>query len=297
MRRPISAWSTHWYNRANYNPASIARTEYLYLFSNIRQQWLGVDGAPKVFNVQVSEYIHNMRSAFGLSLVGEKVGVTEATNPMVTYAYRLSNNRDWSMSMGLSAGVFVRFIDGTLFEAETLSDPAVLYDKQKTIRPDANLGFEYQSSHFIFSISSTHLLSLNNSDKLFLNTNHRYLDVIYKNENPVLFNYHAGLQVVNRNNLTVLEGNVSFRFKRPTGLVKGPREIFDIGLTYRSSHQMTVLLGVNISPNLRVGYAYDTSYSTGYNQNGTHEMMLELRIPSKASSTRCQCQNLDYWYY
>ena len=86
--------ATHWYNRANYNPASIARTEYLYLFSNIRQQWLGVDGAPKVFNVQASEYIHNMRSAFGLSLVGEKIGVTQATNPMVTYAYRLSNNRD-----------------------------------------------------------------------------------------------------------------------------------------------------------------------------------------------------------
>ena len=25
--------ATHWYNRANYNPASIARTEYIYLFS------------------------------------------------------------------------------------------------------------------------------------------------------------------------------------------------------------------------------------------------------------------------
>jgi hypothetical protein len=109
--------ATHWYNRANYNPASIARTDYFYLFSNIREQWAGVDGAPKVFNVQASQYIHQMRSAFGISLVGEKVGLTYAYNPMVTYADRFSNDKDWAFSMGLSAGVFARIVNGSLFEA------------------------------------------------------------------------------------------------------------------------------------------------------------------------------------
>jgi len=289
--------ATHWYNRANYNPAAIARTEYAYFFTNIRQQWIGVSGAPQVFNVQASEYIHNMRSAFGISLVGDKIGATQAYNPMLTYAYRISNERSWSLAMGISAGVFLRSVDGSLFEAQTAIDPSIQYNTEQIIRPDANIGFEFQNQHFIFSLSTTHLLSVDKSDSLFLNTTHQYGNVIYKNSNPELFNYHIGLQVINRRNLTVLEGNASIRFKRQTGLVSGTKEIFDIGLTYRSTQQITFLFGLNISSNLKVGYAYDQSLNSTSYQNGTHEVMLEYRIPSKAASTRCQCENQEYWYH
>jgi type IX secretion system PorP/SprF family membrane protein len=289
--------STHWYNRANYNPASIARTEYIYVFSNIRQQWLGVDGAPKVFNLQVSEYLNDMNSAFGLSLTGEKVGLSQVCNPMLSYAYRIANDPKWSFSMGLSCGVFARVVNGSLFEAVNVTDPAISYELQKKISPDANLGFEFQSEHYIFGFSSTHLLALNKSDVTFLNTNHRYLYLLYKNENPEMINYHTSLQMVNRNNLTILEGNVSIRFKRVTGLIGGPRELFDIGMTYRTSRQVTLLFGLNISPDMRIGYAYDTSTSTGYLQNGSHEIMVEFRILSRASSTKRQCERMNYWYH
>ena len=289
--------ATHWYNRANYNPASISKTEYIYLFSNARSQWNGVAGAPTVFNVQASEYIHSLRSAFGISLVSDQIGVTQAINPMLTYAYRIANDPDWSLSMGLSAGVFSRFIDGSLFEAENVNDLSLYSEMEKVIRPDANVGVEFQNSHFIFGLSSTHLFSIAKPDNLFLNSNHRYGYAIYKNTDSEIINYNMGLQVVNRSNLTVLEGNASLRFKHATGLTAGPREIFDIGLTYRTSRQMTLLFGLNISPNLRVGYAYDQSFTTGYTQNASHEIMLEYRIPSKSSSTCIQCRNQDYWYY
>jgi type IX secretion system PorP/SprF family membrane protein len=289
--------ATHFYNRANYNPASIARTEYIYLFSNVSQQWIGFNGAPRVFNVQASEYIHNIRSAFGLSLVGEKIGVTQAYNPMATYAYRVSDGQNWWFSMGLSAGAFTRFIDGSLYEAGTSIDPAISYNMDKITQPDANVGFEFQSAHFIGSISSTHILSINKSDKQFLNTNHRYGAVIYKNTNPEMFNYHIGIQVINRYNMTVLEGNMSLRFKRPTGLQSGPREIFDLGLTYSSSSMLTILFGVNISQNLKAGYAYTQSFVTGYQPNGSHELMLEYRIPSRAASAHFQGEDPDNWYH
>ena len=100
--------STHWYDRAYYNPAFIARTDYAYIFSNIRHQWVGVDGAPKVFNIQASEYVNRIHSAFGLSFVSDKIGATQALNPMLTYAYRISGDHNWSFSMGLSGGVFNR---------------------------------------------------------------------------------------------------------------------------------------------------------------------------------------------
>jgi hypothetical protein len=42
-----------------------------------------------------------------------------------------------------------------------------------------------------------------------------------------MYNYHIGLQAINRRDRHVLEGNVSVRFKNPTELVSGPSEIFD----------------------------------------------------------------------
>ena len=285
--------ATHWYNRSNYNPASIARTGYIYVFSNVRQQWIGLEGAPQVVNIQASQYIHYLKSAFGFSLIGEKIGVSRVYNPMLTYAYRISDDHDWSFSMGLSAGLFVRSLNGSLFEAENITDPSLTYDTQNTVAPDTNLGFEFQSNYFIVSASTTHLFAIDKPDVLFLNTNHRYFSIIYKNEDPVLFNYHIGIQAVNRSNLTVFEGNMQVRFKRPTGLVKGPGELFDVGLTYRTSKQLTFLFGVNLSQDLRIGYAVDWSYSMNSDQNGTHELMLEFRIPSALSSTRRPI----FWYH
>lgn len=288
--------ATHWYNRANYNPASIARTDYIYLFSNARSQWNDVVGSPTVFNVQASEYIHNLHSAFGLSLISDKIGMTHSLSGMINYAFRISNN-DWSFSMGLAGGVSSRFVDVSLYDPVTVIDPLLSSDLDKINYPDANLGVEFESSHFILGLSSTHLFAIGKQDKLFLNTNHRYAYAIYKNTDFDIFNYNAGLQVVNRNNLTVLEVNGSIRFKQQTGLINESRETFDIGLTYRTSQQMTFLFGVNLSQNLKVGFAYDKSFFPGYFQNSTNEIILEYRIPSKASSICFQCEKQKNWYH
>jgi len=288
--------ATHWYNRGNYNPAAIARTEYIYVFSNIRQQWTGIAMAPKVVNFQVSEYIHKARSAFGLSMISDKMGVTESINPMLTYAYRMENRKGWTLSLGVSGGIFSRSIDGSFFEAVNVSDPALFNDLEKITLPDANVGVEVQTRNFIFGLSSTHLFSIAKDSSLFLNANHRYGYVIFKN-NTELMNYNFGIQLVNRYNMSVLEGSANLRFKNTTGLTIGPRETLDIGVIYRSTNQITLMMGLNITSNFRVGYAYDHILTTGYSQNGTHEIMLEYRIPSKAASTCIQCRVTEDWYH
>jgi type IX secretion system PorP/SprF family membrane protein len=288
--------SAHWYNRANYNPASIARTDYLYLFTNIKQQWIGIDGAPQSYNIQASEYIHKLRSAFGFSFVGDKIGAAQAYNPMVSYAYRITNKQYWSLSIGLSAGLFTRIINGSMFEADVATDPSIPYSTNKTTSPDANLGMEFQDAHFVFGASSTHLFCIFKSNYTYLNTNHRYGYLIYKNSNPKLFNYNAGLQIINRKNLTVLEGNFGIRFKRQTGLLRGANEIWDIGLSYRTTKQMAILLGFNIYPDVKIGYSFNKTYSMELNKNNTHEIMVEWRVLKRSASTKYKCGSSRYWY-
>ncbi len=289
--------TTHWFNRGGYNPAFITRTEYLYAFASARRQWTGIEGSPSVLNVQLSGYVHDLRSAFGLSFVSDKIGLTQALNPMLTYAFRIAKNDDWSVSLGLSGGMFVHSVDGTRYDAEIVNDPSLHYAREIISRPDANAGIELLSEYFIFGLSSTHLLSIGKPENLFLNTNHRYGYLIYKNNNLKLFFYKVGLQIVNRKNLTVAEGNVSIRLKNPTGLIRGPREIFEFGLTLRSSKQMACMAGLMLTPDLRVGYAYDQSFIPGYSRNGTHEIMIEYRLFSRYASTRTRCGNELFWYH
>lgn len=288
--------ATHWYNRANYNPATITRPDYIYLFSNVRKQWAGVSGSPTVFNVQASGYSNDYHSALGISLINDEIGVTRAVNPMLTYAYRLALKGDSWLSMGLSLGVFSRFTEPSLFEAVNPVDPTLYMTLESEIKPDANLGFEYQSKSVVLGLSSTHLFSIAKADNTFLNATHIYGYATYKNTDSEYMNFNVGMQVVNRSNLTVLEGNACVRFKHATGLRSGPREIFELGVAYRSSQQMTFLLGVNVTNSFRIGYAFNQSFSVGYNVNSTHEIMLEYRIPFKDVPNRNNATD-EYWYY
>jgi hypothetical protein len=97
-------------------------------------------------------------------------------------------------------------------------------------------------------------------------------------------------------NLTELR-SLNFANNNLTGLQSGPGEIFDLGLTYSSSSQITLLFGLNISSNLKVGYAYNQSFITGLYPNGTHELMLEYRIPSRAAAAHFEGEDIDNWYH
>ena len=290
--------TTHWYNRANYNPAFIARTDYLYLFTNVRKQWVGIDGAPTVMNLQASEYIHSMRSAFGVSLISDQIGITNVLNPSVQYAYRIApNSEEWALSLGLSAGLFARTLNGSLLNPMNLNDPALVYDNRTIYRPDSNFGVEFQGRYLCIGLSLTHLFAIGKSDNTFENTSHRYGYVIYKNTNSDYFNFSAGIELVNRLNLTTIEANSMIRFKQPTGLQAGPRELFDVGFSVISSKQAALILGYNITSNFRIGYSYEYDYNLRSNQNGTHEIVLEYRIQTKASSTCNSCMVDPNWYF
>ncbi|MDX8339705.1 PorP/SprF family type IX secretion system membrane protein [Draconibacterium sp. IB214405] len=271
--------SSHWYNRGNYNPASIARPGYLYIFSNYRRQWVGIDGAPTVYNLNASGYVDEYNSAFGIALTKDEVGLTSALNPTFQYAYRVMFREDLNLAMGLSAGIYSREINATAYEAEVITDPVLDYTTEKFFSPDASVGFELQSKHFLYGLSTTHLFALWKEDDEFLITNHRYAYFIYRNSELELYNLTAGVQVANRRNLTLVQATAILRIKKPTGLIKGPTELFDIGVTAYSEKQLTLLTGINITRNMRVGYTYDFNFGANKIGNGSHEIVFEYRIP------------------
>ncbi|HKI89687.1 MAG TPA: PorP/SprF family type IX secretion system membrane protein [Draconibacterium sp.] len=273
--------TTHWYNRASYNPASIARDGYIYFFSNMRKQWLGTEGSPTVYNFQVSGFSDSKQSAFGISITKDDIGLTTALNPSLQFAHRVKLNRDLDLSFGLSTGVYTRRIKSSAFEAEIINDPVLDYTDQHFTSPDASVGVELQGEYFLCGISSNHLFSLWKPDDLFLISTHNYAYVMYKNTDSDLYNFMTGIKVANWRNFNVVEGTAIIRFKKLTGLVKGPTELFDLGVSFRSIKQLSLITGINITPDTRIGYAYDFDFGNALNKFGTHEILMEYRIPLK----------------
>lgn len=283
--------TSHWYNRAYYNPASIARPGFIYFFSNYRKQWTGIDGSPTVYNFQASGFSEKQNSAFGISVIRDEIGLTTAFNPTIQYAYRVGLKENLDLSLGLAAGVYTRRLNAAAYDPEVVDDPALDYTDQRFTSPDANFGAELEGKHFIAGLSTAHLFALWKPDDEYLITNHQYIYALYKNTDSELYNLTAGIQLSRRNNVTIFEGTGIIRIKMPTGLQKGPRELVDLGLTYRSSNQITLITGLNISRNLRIGYTYDFNFGVELNGNSTHEFILEYRIP--LSLTR---QTNYIWY-
>ncbi|RKD92498.1 PorP/SprF family type IX secretion system membrane protein [Mangrovibacterium diazotrophicum] len=283
--------TSHWYNRANYNPASIARAGFIYFFSNYRNQWTGIDGAPEIYNLNASGFYEEYHSAFGISMLRDDIGLTTALNPTLQYAYQLKLDRDLFLSLGLAVGVYTRSVNTSAYEAVIIDDPALDYTSERYSSPDASLGFELQAEYFIVGASTTHLFALWKSDDELLISNHRYFYAYYKNTEKEAYNLTAGIQLSNRSNLTVVEGTGIIRFKRPTGLVKGPTELFDLGATYRTSNELTLLCGINISRNIRIGYTYDFNLGSELKSNPSHEFLIEYRIPLR------RYRNTDFIWY
>ena len=270
--------SANWQSRSGINPASIACPGYLYLFTDAGRQWLDVEGAPRTFRVQASRYIDRLNTAFGFSLTGDAIGVTRAWNPMLSYAYRASLQKNRFISMGLSAGIFSRTINGTAFESDIDGDPAIPYETRRFIRPDVSAGIEYQSPRLVVGLASTHLLSIVKHDSLPVSSNHRYLSVVYRNTASDLVSWYLGMQLINRQALLIAEASACIRFRHPTGLLRGPTDLFEAGISVRSSRQMSLMFGLNLTPDLRIGYLFNQSFITGYYPNGSHEVMVEYRV-------------------
>ena len=66
-------------------------------------------------------------------------------------------------------------------------------------------------------------------------------------------------------------------------------ELFEFGLSYRYQDSVSAMIGVKVSTDVRLGYAYDYTLSDlGNYSNGSHEVMLLFDVQrSRLSSPRC----------
>ena len=266
---------THYmYNMSVVNPAYATGVPAMMNFGGLyRTQWVGAVGAPKTFTFFGHTAISDKVEA-GLSFISDDIGdgVKKENNIYADFAYVLKLGGKNKLSLGLKAGLSSM---QTNFNGFKFNDPATdmaFVENINTTKPNIGVGAYYFRDNLYVGLSVPNLLKTKYiEEKSGVNA--------FGSENIHTF-LTAGY---------VFQVNDMWKVKPAfmTKFVKGApisidltanvlyNEKFELGAAYRIDDSVSALFNFNVTPTLRVGYAYDyTLTNLGQFNSGTHEIML-----------------------
>lgn len=246
-------YTQYMYNMNVINPAYAGSKEGLSLGVLYREQWVEIQDAPKTATLSGHAPV-GKNVGLGLSVISDQIGPVDEKNVYGDFSYTLNLGGEHRLALGLKAGVTFQQI-GLRSEIQPtlpdLNDDAFAEDTNNT---NLNIGtglFYYTNKYYVaFSvpnmIKSAHLDY--NGRKYGNETQHYFLTGGYVFDlNPnVKFKPFAMIKSA-FNAPTSLDVSANFLFY----------EKFEAGATYRLDDSFGLMVNYAITPQLRVGYAYD----------------------------------------
>ena len=267
---------THFiYNKMAFNPGSTGLDEGFNATTAYRNQWDKVDGAP---NSAILNIEGNMNRFFpgglGLNFYHDAIGFNRQNNLMLNYSYPISIGQDL-LSAGIGIGMTNFGMKPTWVTPDQSSNGTA--DKSLPIGfsstgLDLNLGLYYKSTkRFYVGLSMTHLTASNLKNKsdatqTFKVARHAYIMAGYKTKliGPGALDF----QMILRTDLHKASFDLNTRYIL--------EKIGYIGLTYRTTDAVAIMLGFIPVKNLTVGYSYDLTLSKLTSvSRGSHEVLLK----------------------
>lgn len=268
-------FTQYMYNMSVINPAyATAEEGMLNLGGLYRTQWVGLEGAPKTGTFFAHTPV-NDRVELGLSFTNDNIGdVVNENNIYADFAYVLPVGFESKLSFGLKAGFtfFDANFDGFVLQSGNVSTDIAFNENISKTFPNLGIGAFYFTDHYYLGLSAPNMLS----------TKH------IENENGIKA---TGVQNVHYffTGGYVFDINRDLKFKPAfmAKAVKGSPLAIDItanvlinekleaGIGYRLGDAVSALVNFRVTPELRIGYAYDytTSNLSTYN-SGSHEIFI-----------------------
>ena len=151
------------FNSLSVNPAYAGYKEEWFLQMGLRNQWVGLEGAPKTGQLSIDGILNssNKSTGVGLQITADKLGPQAATSIYANYAYRLRLDESDTkrLSFGIGAGVTQYSLDGTMLNPTNPGDPGLPIGKETELVPDLRFGIHYSTPTFYMGVSVMDLLS------------------------------------------------------------------------------------------------------------------------------------------
>jgi type IX secretion system PorP/SprF family membrane protein len=266
--------SQYMFNGLFLNPAYAGSHPYFEATGLHRSQWVKLQGAPTTQVFGIDGPFFGEKMGIGATIINDKIGDTRQTEFNANYSYKLLlNEKGTKLAFGLKAGLSNYTAKLSQTKVWDTSDPVFSNDQSNELIPKFGAGIYLYSKLWYFGVSVPTIyaadkkISFNIADyneKYF--ENHYFLNAGYvfsagpnlKIKPNVLFKYHPSAP---------FEADINTNF-----LIK---EFLWIGASWRSGDSFTGLFEYNITPQLRIGYAYDfTTTDISNYSTGSHEVML-----------------------
>lgn len=259
-------FSQYMFNEVVFNPAAIEISNTINASLVARQQWVGFDNAPSSQALNASSYVQDLFGGVGVNLLYDRLGYESFMTARAFYAFPVQVGVLSSVTFGLGAGIVNRSIDGTNLRYDDMNDPNGFYIRESFLRPDFNFGAEYVDPNLTVGFAATHLYRSVKGSQSDYAPRHYYLYAKYLFEDvfpdvdlqPYLLFKSSWF-------LTQFDINAMAYYD----------DMLWGGFSYRLGDAVSAMVGYFITPEIRVGYAYDYAVGTsrGYN-GGSHEIML-----------------------
>lgn len=286
------------FNSLSVNPAYAGYKEVWFAQAALRNQWTGIQDAPKTGHVSIDGIIDPLtkRMGLGLQIGADKLGPQSSTSAYLNYAYRLQLNAQGNkrLCFGVGAGLSQYALDYSKLSPIDASDDFATQGETSKLVPDVRFGVYYYSPKWYIGASLLDLLSDRNNDvasqEVILHKTHLYFI------SGMLVDINADIKI--RPSLLLKED-----FKGPSSLDLNAMVIFEerfwLGASYRTgveiwkknfeagqqisgSNSLAALAQFYVNPAFRIGYSYDYSISSLSSiENGSHEITLGLTLSKK----------------
>jgi type IX secretion system PorP/SprF family membrane protein len=260
-------FSQNMFNKLFTNPGYTGSSEGICGSLLYRNQWTGFEGNPSTVVFGIDAPVEFLKGGLGLSVMAtDELGFEKTFAAKLSYAFRF-NVGQGNLAIGVDAGMVQKSLGSDFIYIDPL-DPLIPTSNQSgSVVPDLGAGIYYNSDKLYAGISASHLTEgeVDYGDFSTKLARHHYLMAGYRIEFSPSMSLTPSVFVKNVADQTQVDVNAKLDFNNR----------FWAGASYRLDDAIVVMAGMNILPNLRLGYSYDLTTSELRNySSGSHEIML-----------------------
>jgi type IX secretion system PorP/SprF family membrane protein len=267
-------------NQSVFNPAYVTNETGVINFGLLhRTQWANATGTPKTYTLFAHTPL-SKKIEVGFSLINDDIGdgILKETNFYVDFAYIIQLADDHKVSLGLKSGFTsltknfgsFRFPNDDIATGYISDDNAFV--NQNSILPSFGIGAFYHTQKYYFGISAPNFINAKHlkkensfraigGEKIHLFVNAGY---VHRLNDHIQIKPSFLLKAV-KGSPTVVDTSVNFLFHNR----------FQGGVSYRINDSFSAMFGIQITPSLALGYAYDfTTSKLNHFNTGSHEVYI-----------------------
>lgn len=254
-----------------YNPAVAGSRPWFELRSAHRNQWVGIQDAPRTFMMSATTPM-GTNMGLGGFIYTDNVGPTRRTGVQFSYTYHLRLNDRVRMGLAVAFGAQQFLIDGSKITFRQTGDPVMDNQLRGSLVPDATFGLQVYHDKWWIGASAPQLL---HNRIVFYDDRSGSLSRL-ENHYHVMGGYRIHLGDELR-----LEPSFLLKYVSPVPAKLDLtatlyyKDMLWLGGSYRTNDAVALIVGCWLKKRFQFGYSYDiTTTNLAHYSGGTHEVML-----------------------